>query len=115
MTRVNALQCGHQMMTIPHGKVQWECQTCGATYGDRSVIRYVPTYVNKDGMRTLMTAAQGRHTHATPTAAQAWLDAVAAHNSVGVKESLWGPNPQIEIRPVECWAGHFDPIGIYFD
>ncbi len=109
--------CGHQMMHIPHGKVQWVCQTCGYSYGDRSVVRYVPTYVNKDGMRTLMRPAQGQHTYATPTEAQAWLDAVykPGTNSADTLKSVWGENPRVEIRPVECWAGHFDPIGVYFD
>lgn len=109
--------CGHGMMHIPHGKVQWECATCGYTYGDRSVVRYVATYVGQDGLRTLMTAAQGRNTYATPGEAQAWLDAVYAigTNAPTTLASIWGENPQPEVRPVECWAGHFDPIGVYFD
>jgi 3-hydroxyisobutyrate dehydrogenase-like beta-hydroxyacid dehydrogenase len=81
------------------------------------VTRYVATYVNKDGMRTLMTAAQGQYTYATPEEAQAWLDAVftTTTNSPATLESVWGKNPRCEVRPCDCWAGHFDPMGVYFD
>lgn len=82
-----------------------------------TVTRYVATYVNKDGMRTLMTPAQGRCTHATPEAAQAWLDAVnnPETNSASVLASVYGSNPRFEVRPVACYPGHFDPIGVWFD
>lgn len=92
-----------------------------------TVIRYVPTYVNKDGMRTLVLGAQGRWTWETPEGAQAWLDAMlegghlnekgepVRNNSPKSIRQLYGDNPQFEVRPCECWAGHFDPVGVWFD
>lgn len=80
-----------------------------------TVIRYVPTHVGKDGLRTLMTAAQGRHTYATPDEAQAWIDAVWGANTERELATLFGPRDTWQVRPVECWPGHHDPKGIYFD
>ena len=64
-----------------------------------------------------MHAAQGRYTYATPEEAQAWIDAVYTNgnNSPETLRSIWGENPRGAVRPCTCWAGHFDPLGIYFD
>lgn len=51
-----------------------------ATIDTKSVIRYVPTYIGQDGMRTLMRGRQGRFTYATPEEAQSWIDAVTANS-----------------------------------
>lgn len=80
-----------------------------------SVTRYVATHINKDGMRELMTAAQGRHTFATAEEAQAWLDAVTANNSADTIKQVWGDNPRFEVRPCPCYEGHFDPQTRWFD
>lgn len=80
-----------------------------------SVTRYVPTYVNKEGVRTLMRPMQGRDTFETPEAAQAWLDAVVSNTSADRIREVFGANPQFEVRPCPCWPGHFDPKTIYFD
>lgn len=79
------------------------------------VVRYVPTYINRDGMRTLMGAAQGRETYATPEEAQAWLDAVTTTNSSTQLAAVFGDRPRFEVRPVECFPHHFDPKTIWFD
>lgn len=81
----------------------------------KTVTRYVATYVNKDGMRTLMCGAQGRYTYATAEEAQAWLDAVTGNESAFRIAQIWGDNPRFEVRPCECWTGHFDPVGVWFD
>ena len=80
-----------------------------------SVTRYVATYINKDSMRMLMNSAQGRYTYATAAEAQEWIDAVTKVNSADTIRSFWGDNPCFEVRPCDCWPGHFDPKGIYFD
>lgn len=80
-----------------------------------TVTRYVPTYVGKDGMRTLMTAAQGRNTYATHQEAQDWLVAVLLNNSGDTLASVYGPNPQFAVCACPCYPGHFDPQRIYFD
>ena len=80
-----------------------------------AVTRYVPTYVNRDGMRTLMRAAQGRDTFETAAQAQDWIDAVTANNPPGRVAEVWGDNPRFEVRPCPCWPGHFDPKTVWFD
>jgi hypothetical protein len=80
-----------------------------------SVTRYVPTYINKDGMRTLMRPAQGRDTFETAQAAQAWIDAVTANNAADTVKQIWGDDPQFEVRPCPCYPDHFDPQTVWFD
>lgn len=82
-----------------------------------SVIRYVPTYINRDGVRELATPQQGRYTYATPAGAKRWIDEVTnpQTNSQSTLASVWGDNPRFEVRSCECWPTHFDPKGIYFD
>lgn len=80
-----------------------------------SVTRYVPTYVNGAGMRTLMNAAQGRYTWSTFQEAAEYMAAVTGNNSAATVRQIWGDNPRFEVRPVACWPGHFDPKTIWFD
>lgn len=80
-----------------------------------SVTRYVGTYVNKDGERTLMTPAQGRNTYATAEEAQAWVDAVTKNNGSDTIKQVWGDNPRFEVRACPCYPGHFDPQTVWFD
>jgi hypothetical protein len=72
------------------------------------------TYINKDGLRTLTGAAQGRNTHATAEAAQRMLDAMLENNSASTLRSVFGDNPRFAVRACECWPVHFDPKGVYF-
>lgn len=82
-----------------------------------SVTRYVLTYVNREGQRTLMLPAQGRRTFATAAEAQAYLSAIlnTETNSAETLRSVWGDNPRCEVRPVECWPVHHDPKAVWFD
>lgn len=80
-----------------------------------SVTRYVATFINKQNMRTLMTPAQGRHTHPTRAEAQAWIDAVTKNNSQDTIRQIWGDNPRFEVRACPCWPEHFDPKRVWFD
>jgi hypothetical protein len=77
------------------------------------VERFVLTHI-RDGMRTLATAAQGRCTYATREEAQTHLDAVLTNNSESTLNSVYNV-PTLAVRPCKCWAGHFDPVGIYFE
>lgn len=79
------------------------------------VVRYVATCVNLDGVRTLVQAAQGRYTYATPAECQAWIDAIKASNDPEWLRQPFGRPAEWEVRPVDCWPGHFDPVRIYFD
>lgn len=80
-----------------------------------TVNRWVPTYINSQGLRTLINGAQGRNTFPSKRAAERYLRQVLKNNSAGTIASTWGSDPKFEVRPVECWAGPFDPCGIYFD
>jgi len=85
---------------------------------DEKVFRYVPTYIDpKTGLRTLAVACQGRYTWATPEGAYQWITHVTFGNSIDRIESIWGEGTAktFEVRLVECWPGHLDPKGIYFD
>jgi len=81
----------------------------------KSVMRYVATFINAHGARTLMGAAQGRNTFETATEAQAWIDAVTANNSAQNVAMVWGRNPRFEVRACPCYPGHFDPQTVWFD
>ncbi len=78
-----------------------------------TVKRYVVTHINKDGMRTLASAQQGRNTYATQEEAQKHLDAMLSNNSMDTLRSVYGF--PLEVRECECYPNHFDPIGIWFD
>ena len=79
------------------------------------VVRYVPTYVDKDGTRTLMRGAGGGETFATREEAQAWLDALQATTSAEAIRSDWGTSPRFDVRPCRCRPDDFAPQDIYFE
>ncbi len=78
------------------------------------VTRYVVTYINGDGLRTLAFAAQGRNTFSKKGEAALFLRSILAHTPPSTIEAIYGTEPRFEVRPCECWPGHFDPRGIYF-
>lgn len=75
--------------------------------------RYVVTHIGKDGLRTLACAAQGRNTFETAAEARAHLSAMVRNNDPRMLAKLYGF--PLQVRAVECWPGHFDPKGVYFD
>ncbi len=79
------------------------------------VQRYVPTYQKPGELRSLMGPAQGRHTFDTAEGAERWLALVKSQNTPDGLQTLWGDPQGWEVRPVWCWPGHFDPVGVYFD
>lgn len=79
-----------------------------------AVTRYVPTFIGANGLRTLMLAAQGRHTFDTARDAERWIDAVRGHTSADTLRSIFGEDT-FEVCACPCWPGHFDPCGVYFD
>lgn len=82
-----------------------------------TVRRWVPTCINRDGVRTLIGPAQGRYTYATREEAQSYCEAVSSVNSHDAIAQVWGQQAlgTFEPREVECYAGHFDPTRIYFE
>jgi len=79
------------------------------------VIRYVPTYVNKNGERTLMRPAQGRYTYSEFAEAQAWINAVMENTDESTLHQIWGNAPDFEVRSCPCYPGHYDPQTVWFD
>lgn len=89
------------------------CPDC-AGRGVPTVQRFVVTYRARDGARTLIGPQQGRHTYATRAEAASMLRAIELNTSAGTLLSVYGPDPRFEVRPCDCWPGHFDPVGIFF-
>ena len=81
----------------------------------KTVTRYVVTMQRPGDLRQLAHPAQGRATYATPEEAQAWIEGALANNSHDTLRSVYGPLDALQVRPCTCWAGHFDPVGVYFD
>lgn len=79
------------------------------------VIRYVPTHINKEGYRTLILPQQGRYTFATQEEAQTWIDTMRSSFDKETMEVAYCSPDTMEVRPCECWPGHFDPMRRYFD
>jgi hypothetical protein len=81
-------------------------------------IRWVVTFVNRGGARSLVDAAQGTYTYATSGEAEQRLDAMFGPdnpNGAARIRAIYGDNPQFAVRPVECWPGHNDPKTVWFD
>lgn len=66
------------------------------------------------GTMILAEPAQGRNTYATRDEADAMARAMAENNEDDRIRSVFGCEPgELIALPVKCWAGHFDPVGIY--
>mgnify|MGYP001423262646 CR=1 FL=1 len=79
------------------------------------VIRYVLSRTDKDGLRIMVYATQGRHTYATRKQAQEHLNAFLKNNTQEQLLGVFGEQAigTFEVSAVECYPGHFDPIGCY--
>lgn len=79
------------------------------------IIRYVVTHIDEDGMRTLCGPAQGRLTNAAPEEAQVLLDNIIKNNRLEMNGRIGGVyGLPLEVRPVKCYPGHFDPMQKFF-
>jgi hypothetical protein len=77
------------------------------------VIRYAVTYVNSDGMRTLVGGANARSTYDTAEKAEKALHALRTNNSQSTLR-MFGDTDTFEVRSVKCYW-HGDPKGVWFD
>lgn len=82
---------------------------------EETVTRYMPTYINKDGMRRILGTAQGRFTKATAEEAQSAVDSLLSNNTEDCLRECYGKQSigTFRVDPIECWPVHFDPIGIF--
>ncbi len=72
---------------------------------------YAITHINKDGMRELTFANQGRKHYATRTEAEL---ALAKYEPELRSKVLGAAADTLQVRAVECFD-HGDATGIYFD
>lgn len=85
-----------------------------STLDDGTVTRYVLTCVWNPGEgRQLFEAMQGRFTFGGREAADARREEFLSNGSL--QERFPHAAATLEVRPVQCWPGHFDPCGRYFD
>ena len=82
---------------------------------DDLVIRFAPTYVDKDGTRTLMRADGDTATFASREEAQAWLDAMLQAIGPARTRARWGSNPRFDVRTCRCRSSDLVPQEIYFE
>ncbi len=80
-----------------------------------AVVRFVVTYINRDGLRALAHAQQGRCTHETPEAAQEWINLATKVNTDEQLRPVYGDTTKLQVRAAACYPGHHDPVGCYFD
>lgn len=79
--------------------------------------RWAVSYLGRDGMRRLFHAAQGRYTWATREFAEASAAEFDTEENRSRLAEVYGEQAPGTLRAslVNCWAGHFDPVGIYAD
>jgi hypothetical protein len=77
-------------------------------------IMFALTMVNKDGMRTLARANQGRNHFETKELAEEYLKDVWTNNSEDTLKSVFGDVIKMRVDPVECYH-HGDAKRVYFN
>jgi hypothetical protein len=71
--------------------------------------------MNKDGMRRMTSALQGRNTHATKEEAQKYLKNFITNNSEENLIGIFGKQSigTFEVSAMECYPEHNDPKGCF--
>jgi hypothetical protein len=85
---------------------------------DHYPVRFVVTHIVQSGARTglrVMTfPQQGRNTYDTAEEAQSWIEAARKNNSASTM-AMYGVPDTLEVRAVQCYPGHHDPVRSVFD
>ena len=78
-------------------------------------IRYVISHMDKDGLRAMTYACQGRNTRGSIKEAQDDLHNFLTNNTPERLVEVFGTQSAgtFEVSAVECWPGHNDPKGCY--
>lgn len=78
-------------------------------------IRFVISHINKDGMRTMTYAVQGRNTRGSKKEARGLLRNFLANNAKETLIGIYGSQSigTFEVSAVECYEGHNDPKGCF--
>lgn len=104
----------YEHISIDISKAQLIPPTAAKPSREQRVRRFAITHINRDGLRTLSFANQGRNHFDTREAAEEHLAAVKKNNSIFTLHHLYGDVDKMEVREVECYL-HGDATGIYFD
>jgi len=82
-----------------------------------TVTRFVVTFINRNGMRTILGPVQGRNTFATRSEAADWVAAIVGGNASYRLAEIYGAQAvgSFEPRAVACYPGHHDPTTVWFD
>ena len=85
--------------------------------GTTLVHRWVISKLDRDGIRMLAEAQQGRWTYETREAAQERLNAItnSANNSPDTLRYVYGDVREMRVAMVPCWPRHFDPVSVFVD
>lgn len=78
-------------------------------------IRYVISHMDKDGLRAMTDACQGRNTVASIEEARVDLHNFLTNNTPERLVEVFGTQSAgtFEVSAVDCWPGHNDPKGCY--
>ena len=76
-------------------------------------IRYVISHINKDEMRCMTYACQGRETRGSKEEAQKDLQDFLTNNTEERLAGVFGSQAigTFEVSAIECYPNHFDPMG----
>lgn len=77
---------------------------------------YQVTYIQKNGLRTILGAAQGRHMHHSKEAGEEFLVALLQNTGEDRLVSVFGEQSRgtFRVDAFECYD-HGDPVSIYVD
>ena len=79
------------------------------------VIRYIISNIDKDDMRSMTYPCQGRNTRGSKQEAQKDLQDFLSANTEDQIVRIFGKQAAgtFEVSAVECYDGHFDPVGVF--
>lgn len=79
------------------------------------ITKYTITFVDKTGLRVLALANHNPNFDNSSKQAENRLKAIKANNSTDTIKSVFGENPQFEVRPVEMWCEDGDAKRTVFE
>jgi len=82
---------------------------------EKKNIRYMISFMNKDGMRQITAPMQGRNTLGSKEEAKKELAAFLKNNHPDTLKSIFesGCMETFEVSAIECYPGHNDPKGCW--
>ena len=83
----------------------------------KPVMRWVLTFINVDGQRTLALPRQGEYTKATKAEIDTQIASWLKNTSMDTLKQVFGEKgpASFEARECPCYPVHFDPTNCWFD